>query len=563
MTDMPQIHPNTHSCNRQKPTGLWSCRPLFVLLACMVCGLMPLLSSCDKEETDNPSLPTGSGETDLHLTLGVPPSNSSTRGVSDAPYCDDDSWTDWERLVDGRYLYRVTVLLVDASNKLVGYKDWDTDIKSSTNTTSLSTTFYGVPSGATYTMYALANYSSIEGVSHRGTTKAYSGLSNFPNISGLTVGSNVSTLITDLKAYKLDAGSDRIAPQVPQPLTLVKEITLPANSDNYAVSGELVRTYARLRIEMANRSTSYPINLDAFSLTKGFASNMQQQENLLSPTFTGTGSIASSLNSSDAITPYDNTQKSIAINQSTVIFDGYMHESQCTTDGYSYNLTVSCYLPISGTTYSGVGTAITAAANVSEGYYLIRSGSGSNSSPYRYLKAGTSVVESTTNDVPNNLSTNKDCIWYLEKVANSTNQYYIRSAETKYYMGSIKYNSVPLENSKASYALSGNSGIYLYNNSRYLYNYDGTVTGSNYTKFTFIPVTTTTNGGTSYQTVSKSATVDIKAVASGSTQSNVLKGINRNDFLNVLVNVLYNENLGILNFEVEEWDGRDLGITFD
>lgn len=557
MTDMPQIHPNTNSYNLRSPYGLWSYRSLFILLACIVCGLMSLLSSCDKEETDNPSLPTGNGATNLHLTLGVSSRSSSTRGVSDAPYCDDNSWTDWERLIDGRYLYRVTVLLVDASNKLVGYKDWDTDIKSSTNTTSLSTTFYGIPSGATYTMYALANYSGIENVKHGGTTKTYNGLSNFPNISGLTVGSNVSTLITNLKAYKLDAGSDHFAPLIPQPLTLVKEITLPANSGNYAVNGELIRTYARLRIEMANRSTSYPINLDAFSLTKGFATNMQQEENLLSPTFSGKGSIASGLNSSDAITPYDNAKKSIAINQSTVIFDGYIYESQC-TNGYGYNLTVSCDLPTSGTTYSVMGDAIELASKVSEGYYLIRI------NDTRYLKAGTSTVESTTNDVPNNLSTNKDCIWYFEKVAN--NQYYIRSAETKYYLDNLtEGKSVPLGNTKAAYSIFGGK-IYIYNSGCYLY-YDKNdkISGNKYvyTNLTFIPVTSTINGGTGNQTVSKSATVDIKAVTSGSTQSNVLKSINRNDFLNVLVNVLYNENLGTLNFEVEEWDGRDLGITFD
>jgi hypothetical protein len=557
MTHIPQLQATA----RPVSTICRTIRLTAKFLACMVWCTAWLLSSCNEEEIYTLLSSEQNTETTLHFTLSVPETKAPTRGISYDPQNDNKTWSDWEKLIDGRYLYRVTVLLVDANNKLVGYKDWNDEIKSSTNTTELSTTFTGIPSGNTYTMYALANYSAIS-ANDGGTTQTYNGLNNFPNITGLSVGSNVSTLITNLKNYKLDAGTDLIAPKQPQPLTLVKEITLPANYDNYAVSGELIRTYARLRVVVANRTTSYSINLTDFTFKNGFTTNMQRYEQLLTPTFNNTGSIASYLNSTDAITPYSGS-KTIESNKSSVVFDGYFHETQC-TNGYGYSLTVNCNLPTQSSSYQIGGQSITKYSELKEGYYLISTGT-------KYLKSDGNSITTTSSNISSNLSENTDCIWYLEKVEGQSNQYYIRSADGDKFYISRNYTTANLNNTKTAITTTdGTNGIILKGGINYYFLYDNTSLGKiefNFDKstpFTFTPVTIAQSGSGSTTTSSKTVTVSqISAISSGSTQSAVLKGIGRNEFLNVVINVLYNENWGTLEFVVDEWENTDMGITFN
>ena len=90
-----------------------------------------------------------------------------------------------EDLVDGSCLNRVTMLIVDGSNKLVAIQDWN-DI-ATTLPTQVSTTIRGLEPNTAYRMIAVANYGN---------------LTNFPSLN-LTVGNTITTIINQLNNYKL------------------------------------------------------------------------------------------------------------------------------------------------------------------------------------------------------------------------------------------------------------------------------------------------------------------------------------------------------------------------
>ena len=158
----------------------------------------------------------------------------------------------------------------------------------------------------------------------------------------------------------------------------------------------------------------------------------------------------------------------------------------------------------------------------------------------------------------------------MEKVEGQSNQYYIRSAEGDKFYISRNYTTANLNNTKTAITTTdGTNGIILKSGYNHYFLYDTTLGKIEFnfdksTPFTFTPVTIAQSGSGSTTTSSKTVTVSqISAISSGSTQSAVLKGIGRNEFLNVVINVLYNENWGTLEFVVDEWEDTDMGITFN
>ena len=76
-----------------------------------------------------------------------------------------DSRAAEEDLIEGNCMNRVTMLIIDGSNKLAGIQDWN-DL-AATLPTEVSTTIQGLKPNTVYRMIAVANYES---------------LSNFPNL---------------------------------------------------------------------------------------------------------------------------------------------------------------------------------------------------------------------------------------------------------------------------------------------------------------------------------------------------------------------------------------------
>lgn len=259
----------------------------------------------------------------LKLTLGAPHMSVATRGISDDPDM-KGTWTDDEKLKDGRILKELALLLLDG-NTLVGTQNFS---YADNATVTQDATFKGLVAGKSYRLIAIANYS---------------GLSNFPVITGLSVNTDISTTLNSLYAYTLDAGGDFVVTPQKQPLTLVQDITMPASGGTYEVSGELVRTFARLRIEVANKSDIHDLTINGLSFNTPFA---QQNAYLLTRpedidrNFAGFTKGKPIVTSTDALTQYVAGTTVSKGNNSKVLFDSYILESRNGDGGYRYTLDV-------------------------------------------------------------------------------------------------------------------------------------------------------------------------------------------------------------------------------
>ncbi len=554
-----------HVPDRWKSSCLWTA----VLL--LWCTLVTL-ASCSEERN---SLEAETAT--LHFTLGVPEEiTAGTRGVSDDPRNEAASWTDWERLVDGRYLYRVTLLLVDRNKTLVGYKDWDDELSSSTSITEVEASFGNLTPGATYTIYALANYSPITANDGGTTTRSYYGLNGFPTIEGLEVGSNVAALLASLQNYSLDAGTDLVAPRQPQALTLVKEVTFPSGGGIYEVEGELIRTYARLRIEVANRSDRYDLKVNGLTFGNGTSKFGYQTEPLFMVTDNQIPVANGNLDaaSTDAVTlfsplsplevPRMNTTGGVMQN-AKVAFDAYLYECK-NTAGFEYalNLGYNGTKTTEKTVYEITGDKTNSPQS---GKYLI----GYGSSNY-FLTAGSDIEGtkiSTDIDVETQLDVTqyKQHVWIVT-VSGSTitvqseyNGKYINIGSSDVSLGDD--SSLTLSSGKISKVVQGWLGrettYYIQaNNSGGI---SSTSSNSNGTAFTFYPLTKSTVEETESMEA-KDYLIPMGTLIDGVPHTTSI--IRRNDFINVLVTVSYNENTGTMDFHVQDWIGNKGGeIEFD
>ena len=270
---------------------------------------------------------------DLSITVSIPAPPTATK----AGYWDGDdaslaSWGDWERIVDGRQLYNVTLLIIRLrDNTLVAYRDFymngtlndycdDDDPNSATGyglngfwneagdalygntvayTTAVKATFdHAHPmhgsieelATGSYRMLVVANYRSISGVTSTGavTPKAYGGLvdgsSNLSTVIG-TLRSNfgATTGIANfdaahypeifghqLHAAKVDDVEQYVCEQVPQPLTLVKDFFVRSGSNTIS-DAQLVRSYSRIRINVTNESETKDLRIDGILFDAPFA----------------------------------------------------------------------------------------------------------------------------------------------------------------------------------------------------------------------------------------------------------------------------------------------------
>lgn len=505
--------------------------------------LIGALLLCSISSCQNDDMYSEVEEVSLVVDLGAPKVSVSTRAESD------------NDVVDGNCLYRVTLLIIDSNNKLVAKKDWN-DIQSALPT-NVSETFKGLLPSTTYKMIAVANYSAYG---------AWSGLSDFPNVSTLTIGSNISTTLTALNNYVLpSAGTDYIVAKNPQPLTLVQEFTTPAGG-KFEVKGELVRTYARLRIEIANRSEKYPLSVNSLKFGSNTSKFGYQTEPLM---MVGDNQIPASVGnlseaSSDAITPFAALEVPALHDEAgnmKVAFDGYLYECK-NTAGFEYSLNVG--YPIALTTTKTVyqkGTGTTQPYQT--GYYMI--GYGNNN---YYLTANGDAVIGT--QVANNITQLDETqygqvIWYIEKT--STGYYYTFKSILNNKFVELYASGLRLSSNASSWGFDYNKPWAYYNNGRnyaYLYANNSKVSSSNYnnaTEFTFYPLTPQTAQGTTSGYTDKNFNIPLQTIVDGVAEQTHI--IRRNDFIDVLVTVSYNENTGKIDFHVEDWSKKEGNVEFN
>lgn len=403
---------------------------VYILLAFGIMGL----TACEKSADDSGIVNTQEGYADLTISLNTPSLQVSTRTLASDPKNQGGSWTTWEKFVDGALLYRVTIFVVKEDGTLVAYRDFysgSSDIKaedaaeggngfyetSAVNTSALTGTavkatftsaaqMHGDIEHLTpgdYKVIAVANYAPIEsdGNSYAGlgavaedgndtngissgsdnnfTNIVKSILENFNESSGLNdftqTGANGSAFFT----YKLNSGTDRVCKQLPQPLVMIRNVTLSSGTNQ--LTGLLSRTFARVRLEVKNNDKSSMIGVSGLSFQDNYAS---QNAYLFNDVAAGTANLYShfdlydstkgsiGVTSEDAITPAVSSMKRLPAGSPYTMLDCYILEGMISAT-YAFKFTA---------TYWAGATGGTATAN----YRITSFYGGSSSDSYGLLE---------------------------------------------------------------------------------------------------------------------------------------------------------------------------------
>ena len=439
-------------------------------------------------------------------------------------------------LPDGDCLNTVSVYILDADKAIVASQE---DISVPEGATEVTVTFgksYNLVRGM-YTLMAVANHGTLTSFS---STNYNALMSNQVHATG---------------------GTGNISPKnVVQPLSLMKEIELHAGGNS--VEGELVRTFARLRIEVKNNSGSMSLRVNGLN----FSNNFTQQNAYVFDDGTdrkysfGTGAPAST--SEHALQPFTKdagkNYKEIPALGSAVLFDSYLLESKVASGSkYTYTLDLT-YPGVSTltTTFKREGNAITKVNNLNnlivgeESYFLIY-----NSSSKYYLNADGSNVGFSTLSDSDLQALGTHCVWQLEKNGNG---YYIKNVETGTYIQAAGYyQTISLGTNPVTYTLEEKSNSLTLKSGNYIRINNGKIEGvatntQSNARFQFYKVLKTTTGS-SEEDLSFNDPIPLTTIDPVTQQSSLTKSIKRNDFINVLVTVSYNPVAGQFEFWVQDW----------
>ena len=339
--------------------------------------LMLLLASCQHYDDVN-------SYDSAELTFRIATSAVGTRGsVTDYPTT-PSQWSQAERAADGRYIYALSVYILNDKKQIVAAQE---NITVSNEATEAVVTFdksYNLKRGV-YTVMAVANHTD-----HKIGSTTYSG--------GLTAEWKAGDYQSLMSNIISGHATDNLSPKnVMQPLSLIKSIELHAG--NNVVEGELVRTFARIRIEVKNNSGTLPLTINSLSFSNNFS---QRQAYVFDDGsdrkyFGAKGAPLST--STNALMPftYDESSnvKTIEARSSAVVFDSYLLESKLAdNDFYKYTLDLSYAATVATYSYEPNWTAINDISSMNvgnESYFLIY-----NSNRKRYLSADNDKVGTAT-----------------------------------------------------------------------------------------------------------------------------------------------------------------------
>jgi hypothetical protein len=285
----------------------------------------------------------------------------------------------------------------------------------------------------------------------------------------------------------------------------------------------------------------------------------------------GTASVAPVVTSEDAVTPFvpgmmiPKLSNAGNVSEKT-IFDTYLLESNGGT--YNYTLGIKYQGEETEEVYTVKNTAITKISDIKDGgMYIMYNTAG------RFLYDNGDKVRGGSS-YGTGQNPNPDYIWKFTKTAN--NRYTIKSmGSTGYYMQSSKVSSskVPLTVNAGSndyFTLSNsNSGNRIYFQSttssgrnKYYLSFNGsTVCGSTNSRRDFYLYEVVKEGGVA--SISHQETIPIRIVDKTTGEASQITSVKRNDFIDILVNVTYNEKTGNVEFEVSDWDEVNGEVTFD
>lgn len=499
---------------------------LLILMSVMVLSCQKGLSVF--VDSENPASLTLSLSADKHLMV--------TKGIEDLD--DNGAVTELEEIIDGKKMYRLAVFLMDGTTTVRSTVLEINDNRFVNNNSGAVISFENLDYSKTYTLYAVANYGK-----YNDTTNGH--LQNVENVTG-----NIN----------VTANGGICNSKTPYPLSLKMDVTLQPGANR--VSGELLRSYARIRLNVRNSSTK-PLRITSLQFENSFA---QSQANLFEQG--GTANTQLQTTSADAITPFvvntvlDPTAVGTNVVEHT-IFDAYILESN--SGNYNYTIGLE-YIDGVNTKYSLANTSVTNPNNIESGEMYVVCNPRSYSKRYLYAN-GTSVAAGTSYKLNGEL--NNSYIWKFTKSVD--NKYCVESmGNSGYYINGdeMDENSVPLTNSfdaRNNLTLSTDKGYLRMSNDRFSIgvDYTGNVKGMNDSwgandieLYKVIREEVETK-------ITYTEKIPIRTINSSTGESVPLTTIKRNDFIEILVNVYYNEKNGTLQFEVSNWDNVNGYIEFN
>lgn len=497
---------------------------------------MLLLVACRQDDCTQTE-----GTAQLRFQMKATGSSLQTRGVEDLN--DDGTVSEAEAIVDGRRMYRLSVFLLDGTRVVSSTVLEADDERFSNDNTEAIVSFDNLDYTKTYKLYAVANYGTYNGLTGK--------------LSEVTAGN-----------MTVSASNDKLCNKnTPYPLTLAKDISLSPGVNN--VGGELVRTYARIRINVRNQSATNDLTVTKLSFPTKFT---QSSVDIFNEG--GTADAQPVVTSPDAITPFAaNMVIPMLDDESNVsektIFDSYLLES--TGGDYKYTLGVK-YESGTNEVYTVSDTRINQHGSIENGaLYVIYH---KDTKTYLYAN-GDKVSVGNSFSIDGKLDHNY--VWKLNSLGN--NKYTIESmgSSGKFIQSSqTNSNAIPLtvNASDSDYFTVNTSGN---NNNNRTINFKSTA-ATRYGYSYYVAVTnavvvgsTSPHGFYLYKVNATSETTNISSekeipisiIDKNTGEASSLTAIKRNDFINILVNVTYNEKTGEVEFEVSDWDNVNGDVTFD
>lgn len=368
----------------------------YIYILFVMIGLLGF-SSCEKVADDNLEeiAESASNYANLIISMNTPGLSVSTRALDNDPENSGDSWTNWEKFVDGALLYRVTLFVINENGALVGYRDiysGSADVDTNNGFYENSAVNVGAETGVAvkatflsdnpvhgdiekfapgnYKLVAVANYAEISsdnnsyaglGSMSEDGTDNYNGDGDFSEIvSGIiaqfseTDGLANFTQNDGFFSYQLNSGEDRVCKLLPQPLVMIRNVALVAGTNQ--ISGLLSRTFARVRLDVKNTDASEVIGVSKLEFNGAYASqkaylfndvaaegaNMFSHFALYEDT-KGTLTVSSE----DAIVSAPTQIERLPVGVTYNIFDCYILEGQISAD-YAFSFDASYWTGSSG-----------------------------------------------------------------------------------------------------------------------------------------------------------------------------------------------------------------------
>lgn len=615
-------------------------RRTYIILSITLPFVLSLLGACQREIVPGQTSEAAS----LCLDLSVPGLRIESKGNADDPFADDiSSWTDWEKVVDGRMMYRLTVFLIEKdkdTDYLVAYRDiyfGSTDLKasgeeeegpngwydgSSVNVSLKTSTQAQISFLYDHPLHKANDGSSFERL-QRGEYKLlavanYSAYDTYPGLGGGDFNTYVNGIISEFK-YNQENGTEKpfasyanysnlvnyvltsssfsfICPAMPQPLTLVKEIELSPGMNT--VSGELLRTFSRIRLTVENLS-NVDLTVSSLSFSKNttkdktYLFSLPETPDRVYEVGTATAD-APVVSSSDAIVPFTGLTviDDLASGKNTqTLFDAYVLESRDLSNNYTYTLDLEYKGEASIPQYEKTSKAISTVAELAaDGNYLFQN----QKNQYRFLIAGTPYLQTVDVELAElptvlgasmvmkliSVDSNSDGVQDTETINSVAYPKYIIQTQyggTTYYLGTPgRSTNIPMIPDKASATVftardDRGSNLTFWSNTKngngvrdFINVYGGQqdqVRGWN-----------DNDGGSQFKLYAVnqlmkapkySDPIVLSTIDPATSVVSPVNTIKRNDFINVLISVSYNKDLGDFEFEVKPWNEVSGSIEFN